>query len=42
MFDIILTLGIYSVVILLFVPLEKISKYQTAVRKYVKKLSDKV
>lgn len=42
MFDILLTLAIYSVLILFFVPLEKIGKWQTAVRKYVKKLTDKV
>lgn len=42
MFDLLITLAIYSIVILLFVPLEKIGKWQTTVRKQVKKITDKV
>jgi hypothetical protein len=40
--DILILLAIYSAVILIFVPLEKIAKAQTKVRAWWKKLIDKI
>lgn len=42
MLEIFVILAIYTVAILLFVPLERIGKWQSAVRKQVKKITDKV
>lgn len=42
MLSLILTLVIYSVIILLFVPLDKIEKVQVWIHKKFKELKDKV
>lgn len=39
--DVLLLLAIYTVLILFFVPLEKIGKAQTKVREWIKKIIDK-
>lgn len=41
MFELLIVLGIYSALILFFVPLEKIGRAQTRVKNWVKKLQDK-
>lgn len=41
MISLILTLAIYSVLILIFVPLEKIAKAQTYVKNKIKAIKDK-
>lgn len=41
MVELVLTLAIYSVIMLIFVPLEKIARWQTSVRKQWQKLLDK-
>jgi len=42
MFTILISIAIYTVVVLLFVPLDKIGKYQLEVKKHYKKLVDKM
>lgn len=42
MLELILTLAIYSVIILIFVPLDKISRAQIKVRAWWRKLVNKV
>lgn len=42
MFTILLTIAIYSVIVLLVVPLDKIGKWQVSVKKWYKQLKDKV
>jgi hypothetical protein len=41
MLGLIIVLGIYTVIILFFVPLEKIGKAQTKVKDTIKKMLDK-
>lgn len=41
MLEIFIWLAVYTVVILLFVPLEKIGHAQTSVKKWVQQLKDK-
>lgn len=41
MFSLILTLAIYSLLVLIFVPLEKIAKAQTWVKTKIKEIKDK-
>lgn len=42
MLELILILVIYTVIVLLLVPLEKIGRWQTSLKNEVKKLSDRV
>lgn len=42
MISLLLTLAIYSVIILLFVPLDKIAKAQAWIHKKFKELKDKI
>lgn len=41
MIDLLIVLAIYSVLILIFVPLERIGRAQTAVKKHLEKLIEK-
>lgn len=42
MFEILLTIAIYTVLVLFFVPLDKIGQFQTAVKKNIQKLIDRI